>query len=99
MPNAPAIACVIFSLVTGAAVALVIDVLNTHDIKLARQLYQFLNPLDILIKPRGMCGNSVSSDLRGNTTQATLVALFHYRLGVTRYRVVLQSTLVQAIMN
>ncbi|WP_211176485.1 transposase domain-containing protein [Brasilonema sp. UFV-L1] len=27
---------VIFSLVTGAAVALVIDVLNTHDIKLAR---------------------------------------------------------------
>ena len=27
---------VIFSLVTGAAVAVVIDVLNTHDIKLAR---------------------------------------------------------------
>jgi len=40
---------VIFSLVTGAAVALVIDVLNTHDIKLARQLYQFLNPLDLLV--------------------------------------------------
>ena len=55
MPNAPAIACVIFSLVTGAAVALVIDVLNTHDIKLARQLYQFLNPLDILIGDRAFC--------------------------------------------
>ncbi len=43
---------VIFSLVTGAAVALVIDVLNTHDIKLARQLYQFLNPLDLLVGDR-----------------------------------------------
>lgn len=43
---------VMFSLATGAAVALVIDVLNTHDIKLARQLYQFLNPLDILLGDR-----------------------------------------------
>lgn len=46
---------VIFSLVTGAAVALVIDVMNTHDIKLARQLYQFLKPLDILIGDRAFC--------------------------------------------
>uniref|UniRef100_UPI0030D824BC IS4 family transposase n=1 Tax=Brasilonema sp. UFV-L1 TaxID=2234130 RepID=UPI0030D824BC len=46
---------VIFSLATGAAVALVIDVLNTHDIKLARQLYQFLNPLDILLGDRAFC--------------------------------------------
>jgi hypothetical protein len=46
---------VIFSLVTGAAVALVIDVLNTHDIKLARQLYQFLKPLDLLIGDRAFC--------------------------------------------
>ena len=43
---------VIFSLATGAAVALVIDVLNTHDIQLARRLYQFLNPLDILLGNR-----------------------------------------------
>ena len=43
---------VIFGLVTGAAVALVIDVLNTHDIKLARQLYSFLNPLDLLVGDR-----------------------------------------------
>jgi hypothetical protein len=34
---------VIFSLVTGAATALCIDVLNTHDIKLARMLYSFLS--------------------------------------------------------
>ena len=46
---------VIFSLVTGAAVALCIDVMNTHDIKLARQLYQFLNPLDILLGDRAFC--------------------------------------------
>jgi len=46
---------VIFSLATGAAVALVIDVLNTHDIKLARKLYQFLNPLDILLGDRAFC--------------------------------------------
>ena len=43
---------VLFSLATGAAVALCIDVLNTHDLKLARQLYQFLNPLDILVGDR-----------------------------------------------
>jgi hypothetical protein len=35
---------VLFSLATGAAIALVIDVLNTHDVKLARRLYEFLNP-------------------------------------------------------
>jgi Transposase DDE domain len=46
---------VIFSLATGAAVALCIDVLNTHDLKLARQLYQFLNPLDILVGDRAFC--------------------------------------------
>jgi len=46
---------VIFSLATGAAMALCIDVLNTHDIKFARQLYQFLNPLDILLRDRAFC--------------------------------------------
>ncbi|MDJ0696272.1 IS4 family transposase [Mastigocoleus sp. MO_188.B34] len=46
---------VIFSLATGAAVALFIDVLNTHDIQLARKLYQFLNPLDILLGDRAFC--------------------------------------------
>lgn len=46
---------VIFSLATGAAVALCIDVLNTHDMKLARNLYQFLNPLDILLGDRAFC--------------------------------------------
>ncbi|WP_265276716.1 IS4 family transposase [Nostoc sp. KVJ3] len=46
---------VIFSLATGGAVALCINVLNTHDIKLARQLYQFLNPFDILLGDRAFC--------------------------------------------
>ena len=46
---------VIFSLATGAAIALYIDILNTHDIKLARNLYQFLNPLDILLGDRAFC--------------------------------------------
>jgi hypothetical protein len=46
---------VIFSLVTGAAIALCIDVLNTHDIKLARRLYSFLKPNDVLLGDRAFC--------------------------------------------
>ncbi len=46
---------VIFSLATGAAVALFIDVLNTHDIKLARKLYRFLKPNDVLLGDRAFC--------------------------------------------
>lgn len=46
---------VIFSLATGAAVALASDVLNTHDLKLARKLYQFLNPKDVLLGDRAFC--------------------------------------------
>lgn len=46
---------VIFSLATGAAIALAIDALNTHDIQLARKLYQFLNPLDVLLGDRAFC--------------------------------------------
>jgi hypothetical protein len=46
---------VIFSLITGAAVALCIDVLNTHDIKLARMLYSFLKPNDVLLGDRAFC--------------------------------------------
>lgn len=42
---------ILFSLATGAAIALTIDVMNTHDLKLARKLYEFLNPLDG-IEPR-----------------------------------------------
>ncbi|WP_041393556.1 IS4 family transposase [Pleurocapsa sp. PCC 7327] len=44
-----------FSLATGAAIALVIDVLNTHALKLARKLYQFLKPNDILLGDRAFC--------------------------------------------
>ncbi|MBE9193732.1 IS4 family transposase [Gloeocapsopsis crepidinum LEGE 06123] len=46
---------VIFSLATGAAVALCIDILNTHDIKLARKLYSFLKPNDVLLGDRAFC--------------------------------------------
>lgn len=46
---------VVFSLATGAAVALCIDVLNTHDIKLARNLYSFLKPNDVLLGDRAFC--------------------------------------------
>ena len=40
---------------TGAAVTLCIDVLNTHDIKLARKLYSFLKPNDVLLGDRAFC--------------------------------------------
>lgn len=46
---------VIFSLATGAAIALCIDVLNTHDIKIARKLYSFLKPNDVLLGDRAFC--------------------------------------------
>ncbi len=46
---------VLFSIATGAAVALVIDVLNTHDIKLARKLSKFLNKGDVLLGDRAFC--------------------------------------------
>ena len=29
--------------------------MNTHDIKLGRKLYHFLNPLDILVGDRASC--------------------------------------------
>lgn len=45
----------LFSLVTGVAVGLVIDVLNTHDVKLARRLYELLNPGDVLLGDRAFC--------------------------------------------
>ncbi len=46
---------VLFSLVTGAAVAVVFDKLNVHDLQLARRLYEFLNPGDVLVGDRAFC--------------------------------------------
>ena len=43
---------ILFSLATGAAIALVIDVLNTHDVKLARKLYRCLSFGDVLLGDR-----------------------------------------------
>lgn len=51
---------VIFSLARGAPIALCIDVLKTHDIKLARKLYKFLNPLDILLGGNRSGGTAIS---------------------------------------
>lgn len=45
----------IFSFVIGAAVALCIDVVNTNDIKLARKLYSYLKPKNVLIVDRNFC--------------------------------------------
>lgn len=46
---------ILFSLATGAAIALVIDVLNTHDVKLARKLYRCLSFGDVLLGDRAFC--------------------------------------------
>ncbi len=46
---------VLFSLTTGAALGLVIDVFKTHDVKLARLLYDYLNALDVLVGDRAIC--------------------------------------------
>ena len=46
---------VLFSTSTGAAIALIIDVFKTHDVKLARRLYQYLNPGDVLLGDRAFC--------------------------------------------
>ncbi len=45
----------LFSITTGAAIALAITVLNTHDVRIARQLYASLNPRDILLGDRAFC--------------------------------------------
>ncbi len=39
----------------GALVSSLIDVLNVGDVKLARLLYQFLNPEDVLLGDRAFC--------------------------------------------
>lgn len=46
---------VLFSLATGAAVAVTVDALNTHDIKLARRMYEDLNIGDVLLGDRAFC--------------------------------------------
>ena len=46
---------VLFSLVTGAAIALAIDVYKTHDVKLARKIYEHLMPKDVALGDRAFC--------------------------------------------
>ena len=46
---------VLFSLATGSVVEVVIDVFKTHDVKLARRLYEFLEAGDIFLSDRACC--------------------------------------------
>ncbi len=46
---------VLFSYATGSVVGIVIDIFKTHDIKLARQLTDYLDPGDILLGDRAFC--------------------------------------------
>ena len=46
---------VLFGLQTGAAIAVIIEVFKTHDVKLARQLSDDLNPGDIFLSDRACC--------------------------------------------
>lgn len=62
-PSSQAVGCgfpitkigALFSITTGTAVAVVIDILNAHDVKLARQIYQFLSPGDVLLGDCAFC--------------------------------------------
>ena len=46
---------VLFSYATGAVVGIAIDVFKTHDIKLARQLTEYLDPGNVLLGDRAFC--------------------------------------------
>ncbi len=46
---------VLFSLQTGAAIAVIIEVFKIHDVKLARQLYDELDPGDVFLSDRACC--------------------------------------------
>ncbi|MFB2767818.1 hypothetical protein ACE1AT_00635 [Pelatocladus sp. BLCC-F211] len=72
----------LFSIATGAVIALVIDVFNTHDIQLARKLYEFLNPGDVLLGDRAFCAYAdkflnVSNQIRDRIYQTLLKILIH----------------------
>ena len=69
---------VLFSLATGGAVALVINVVNTHDIKLARMIYQFLNPGDVLLGDCAFCSYADMFFIKNNDCDAV------FRLSQTR---------------
>lgn len=46
---------VLFSLVTGAALAIAIDTIKIPDVKFARKLYEFIKTGDILVGDRAFC--------------------------------------------
>jgi hypothetical protein len=61
---------VFFSLTTGAALAIVVEVFKTHDVKLARRLYQFLNPLDVLVGDRAVCSYADINQIKARGADA-----------------------------
>jgi len=92
----------LFSLATGAAVALVINVSNTHDIKLARQIYQFLNPGDVLLGDCAFCSYADIDPLR-LSLQGTRQLLDNFVLQLasasTQKRARLYQTLLKTIAH
>lgn len=68
----------LFSIATGTAVAVIINVLNTSDIKLARLLYQFLNPGDVLLGDCAFCSYADMFFIQNYTCDAV------FRLSQTR---------------
>ena len=46
---------VLFSIATGSAIAVVIEVFRTHDVNKSRKLYEQLNPGDVLLGDRAFC--------------------------------------------
>jgi hypothetical protein len=85
-PSSQAVGCgfpiakivALFSIATGAAVAVVSDILNTHDIKLARQIYQFLSPGDVLLGDCAFCSYADILFLKNKACDAV------FRLSKTR---------------
>ncbi len=49
---------VLFSYATGAVMGIAIDIFNTHDINLARELTKYLEAGDILLGDRAFCAYS-----------------------------------------
>lgn len=63
---------VLFSIATGAAMGIVIDVFNIHDVKLARRLYKYLNPGDVFLSDRACCSYADISFIKKRKCDAVI---------------------------
>lgn len=73
---------IMFNLATGTVIALAIDVLNIHNLKLARKLYQELNPKDILLGDRAFCAYAALISIK----KLVCDAVFRRRVSTTTGR-------------